>query len=92
MCCVEPYGIVISRLNPGDGIIIRADHGYPRVKEDTEDIILAVDGFSALTVEGRILRCLDSIELTKKNYANFKVSDRAKEILEGIKSQNKNSS
>lgn len=57
----SPYGFVIANLKPGDGIIIKAGDGHPQVKEDTKDIILEVDGFSAKTVNGTEICCSDRI-------------------------------
>ena len=83
--CIGPYGWTIAGRKPGDQVIIKPGHGRPKVEEATIDIIVEVYDFSALTAKGRTLNCWDSIEPTGKNFENFEVSDKAKEILAKLK-------
>lgn len=71
-CCgnygiYSPYGFVIANLKPGDNIIIKAGNGHPKAKEDTEDVISEVDGFSAKTVSGIKLCCSDKVVPVEQN-------------------------
>ena len=87
-----PYGKKISDLEPGDEIILKEGYGYPKAKENTVHIIVAVDGLSALTADGTRLSCFDGIGITTtgKNFSDFVITKKAKEILEKIEKKNNN--
>jgi len=79
-------GEKIARLKPGDEVIIKAGYGDPRVEEDKRDVIVSVDGLSALTAAGISLKCHDSegVKPTGKHYSKFELSPKAKKILEAL--------
>jgi len=73
----------IAELKPGDEIIIKGGYGDPPVEKDTEDIIAAVGGFSALTISGIKLSCWNEagVKPTGEHFEKFELSEKAKEIL-----------
>ncbi len=80
-------GLLISSLQKGDEIIITnldsEDHGLPEI-----DVILEVDGFSALTAKGSILTCHSNIQIetTGKQLADgeYEITEKAQEIQADI--------
>lgn len=81
-----PGGDKIAALEPGDEVVIKAKFGHPSKEEDVTDIVLSVNGFSALTASGVKLACWDSagIEKTGRHFEDgeYEVSPEAQAILE----------
>jgi len=79
-------GDVIASLNIGDEITIRAGAGYPASDIDRTEIVVCVDGFSALTNQGTQLMCSDglSVTTTGQNFEDFEISEKAQEILDAL--------
>lgn len=83
-----PGGGLIASLKAGDEITIKAGHGYPTSEGDMTDIIVAVDGFSALTASGVRLMCSDGlgIEKTGNHFeeGEYEISPEAQVILAAV--------
>lgn len=89
MCCGGGCGgpmdgaDVIAKLQRGDEILLEAGFGSPAQDVETTQIIVEVDGFSALTAAGIILRCDDGqgVTPTGNHFEDFELSQAAKNIL-----------
>lgn len=86
MCCVNFYpnslGIRISELKPGDEIIILKGEGNPPVPKETATIVWKVSGFSALTVNGVSISCVNLSDLivTGRQFETYHVTSEALRI------------
>lgn len=90
-CDPKPYptalGIKISKLKPGDEVIVLQGEGCPPVAKETLTIIAAVKNYSALTVEGTVLcgQSVSDLIVTGKNITTYELSPEAQAILAEIK-------
>jgi len=81
------FGGTIAALEPGDEIVIRAGFGHPAKEEDATDIVVAVNGFSALTAGGVRLACWDGAGVeTGRHFEEdeYEISPEAQVILEKV--------
>lgn len=81
-----PGADIFGELQKGSVIVLSRGAGSPPVEDvSTSEVILAVEGFSALTNTGRLLCCADShlIEATGDHLAEgeYEVSPEAQELL-----------
>lgn len=81
-----PGSEIFGEIKPGSIIFLRRGAGNPPVEEDsTSEVIISVDGYSALTNTGRLLCCVDSgfIDAVGGTLAEseYEVSPEAQAIL-----------
>ena len=84
-----PGASIFGELQKGLVVVLLRGAGNPQVEDvSTSEVVLAVDGFSALTNIGRRLCCTDShlIEVTGDTLADgeYEVAPEALEILRQI--------
>lgn len=84
MCCggmnyPNPLGVRISTLKPGDEIIILKGEGYPAVAKETATIVWKISGYSALTVSGVSISCMNLSDLivTGHRFETYQVNAEA---------------
>ena len=82
-----PGASIFHELEKGSVVVLLRGAGSPPVEEvSTSEVILAVDGFSALTNTGRLLACTDAalIDVLSETLAEgeYEVSPRAQELLD----------
>lgn len=87
-----PGANIFGELQKGSVIVLLRGAGSPPVEDvSTSEVILAVEGFSALTNTGRRLSCFDShlIEATGDHLAEgeYEVSPEASELLNQAQTQ-----
>jgi len=92
MCFSYPneIGMAISKLNVGDEVIFQEVVLQSEEDGDTiTDIVVGVDGYSALTAGGHVLTChLKKLETTGKHLepGQYQISPEAQAILDEIAS------
>ncbi len=79
-----PEARIIADLKPGQEIEIQPGYGDPPAQAKRTAIIAAVQGFSALACDGTMLCCEDGLGVkpTGNQFADFTLSEKAKQILE----------
>ena len=87
-----PGASIFGKLQKGSVVALLQGAGYPPVEAvSASEVILAVDGFSALTNTGRLLSCTDAalIDLLGETLAKgeYEVTPRAQELLDLTRSQ-----
>lgn len=90
----DPRGYVIATLEVGDEVEIKVGAGHPKTEQAVFEVIISVDGFSALTHTGRVLACTDGllVNVTSVHYDNENqypspVTDKARELLAQVQRQ-----
>ena len=77
---------IFFQMEPGDEIRVKPGFGSPMLNMELIEIVVAVDGYSALTQNGRRLMCDDAfgLELTGNHFeeGTYTVSAKAQEIME----------
>ena len=81
-----PGASIFGKLQKGSVVVLLQGAGYPPVEAvTTAEVILAVDGFSALTNTGRLLACTDAalIDIPGETLADgeYEISPRAQELF-----------
>ena len=82
-----PGADIFGELEKGSVVVLLRGAGYPPVEAvSTTEVILAVDGFSALTNTGRLLACTDAvlIDVLGETLADgeYEISPRAQELFD----------
>ena len=73
----------VGQLEKGDEIILKAGFGFPEEQVERVDVIVSVDGLSALTARGVMLSYQDGAGVIPTGRKiEYELSDRAKIILE----------
>lgn len=79
------HGYIFADLQAGDEILVKAGAGHPQQENDATEIIVDVDGMSALTANGIKLMCTDGVLIkpTGNHFepGTFSVSPEAERIL-----------
>lgn len=85
----NPAGEEIAKLKRGDEITIAPGFGYPPSQEVRTEIVLDVDGFSALTNAGTRLMCDDGagVEQTGRHFDVFDITPEAQSIIDSVESE-----
>lgn len=73
----------IAGLGRGDEIVLDAGFGSPAQDKVSTQIVVEVDGFSALLASGVVLRCNDGLGVTPtgNHFDEFEISPAAQTIL-----------
>ena len=77
------YGHIIAGLCRGEEIIIAASYGFPASQEDRREVVVDVEGWSALTNQGTALSCTDGVGVSRTGgrVQRIEFSDEARRIL-----------
>ena len=82
-----PGASIFGKLQKGSVVVLLQGAGHPPVEDvTTSEVIIAVDGFSALTNAGRLLACTDAvlIDVLGETLADgeYEISPRAQELFD----------
>jgi len=81
-----PGASIFGKLQKGSVVVLLQGAGHPPVEDvTTSEVIIAVDGFLALTNAGRLLACTDAvlIDVLGETLADgeYEISSRAQELF-----------